>query len=139
VKRHPKPSRASSWVSRRLSFSQKHRDSQKLGSSEIAILSLSSFCHENGEIGVTNAKNDHPQHHRKFSIPTVLMNATLSHEKSYYKVNSIDNSQLEDLQGMKNISRGRLVSLMADKLQQRPVYTPYCHPVDLEGLQETAV
>lgn len=62
------------------------------------------------------------------------MSATISHE-AY----NIDNAQLDDLHGMKTIPRGRLVSLVADKLHQRPVFAPFCHPVDLEGLQETAV
>ena len=55
------------------------------------------------------------------SIPDVLVNATLSH----------GNSKVE-------IPRSRIVDIFAHSEQARPVYAP-CHPIDLEGLQETAV
>ena len=55
------------------------------------------------------------------SIPDVLVNATLSH----------GNSKVE-------IPRSRMIDIFAHSEQARPVYAP-CHPIDLEGLQETAV
>lgn len=143
--RPQKSNRRPSWVSRRLSSSSSRRQRcVDSGPTEISILSVNSFCQENGDVSQANRKNDAQtlkatRGHRQFSIPNVLMSATISHEKTFKKGISIDNSQLDDLNGMKTIPRGRLVSLVADKLQKRPVYSPYCHPVDLEGLQETAV
>jgi len=105
-------------------------------------LSVNSFCQESGNC---NAKNELNGKHkplsvqRQFSFPNVLMSATISHEKGFSKGNSIDSSQFEDLYGLKSIPRKRLVNIVADKLQQRPFFSPSCHPVDLEGLQETAV
>ena len=59
---------------------------------------------------------------RFFSIPDVLLNATIAHETT--------NSS--------NTPKTRLLNLLAYSQQMRPVYAP-CHPIDLEGLEETAV
>ncbi len=99
---------------------------------------MNSFRQENGEIVEANHRNDTQMMkvQRQFSIPNALIRANISHEKKFNKGISIDNSHLDDL---KNIPKGRLVSFFTDKLQQRPIFSPFCHPVDLEGLQETAV
>jgi hypothetical protein len=75
-----------------------------------------------------------------------MNNATAAREVSRrYRQNSFNASHLEIAGGslashleIAQIPRSRLVSLVADRLQQRPVYAP-CHPIELEGLQETAV
>jgi hypothetical protein len=140
IKNSNKNALRSSWLSRHSSLGGTQRqntlESHSNGPPEIAILSVNSFCQENGIIDYKNKTLKVPQDRRQLSIPNVLMSATISHEKKFYKTISIDNSQLDDL---KNIPRGRLVTLFANKLQQRPIYAPFCHPVDLEGLEETAV
>ena len=153
--------RRSSWIHRRLSSGSRkkrklHFSSQDGGCGnvalpEVTILSVNSFCrHEqeddeeegNGLINPNRYKNFTKCKRRQYSIPNLLMNVSAPREcvmlGREHRLNSFNASQLEDLQTIGQIPRSRLVSIVADRLQQRPVYAP-CHPIDLEGLQETAV
>jgi hypothetical protein len=160
--------RRSSWLHRRLSSESRKKKRQLHFSStdasganvafpEVTILSVNSFCrHEQPESEDESANYElfNPNRHRtfskckrrQFSIPNLMNNATAAREVSRrYRQNSFNASHLEIAGGslashleIAQIPRSRLVSLVADRLQQRPVYAP-CHPIDLEGLQETAV
>ena len=84
---------------------------------------MSTFCYFINNESVQNWNRTHSlgDPEQVLSIPDVLVNATLSH----------DNSKVE-------IPRSRIVDIFAHSERARPVYAP-CHPIDLEGLQETAV
>ena len=152
--------RRQSWLHRRLSSGSRKKKKHNFSSpesnhtmafpAEVTILSVNSFCRhvehddeEGVDEGPMNQKNFTKCKRRQYSIPNLLLNASASREcvtlGRKHRLNSFNPSlHLEDLQTFNQIPRSRLVSLVAGRLQQRPVYAP-CHPIDLEGLQETAV
>lgn len=115
---------------------------------EVTILSVNSFCRHEDDDAEDGADGDEllcsqPSSssrsrirckHRQYSIPNLLNNATATREIT--RNQQLRQFSLDHEPG--HVPRSRLVSLVADRLQQRPVYAP-CHPIDLEGLQETAV
>jgi hypothetical protein len=64
---------------------------------------------------------------RLLSMPDVLLNAATINKHQGSRSSSIVTP------------RARMVNLFAHQAQLRPVYSPNCHPIDLAGLQETAV
>ena len=94
-----------------------------------------------------------PNLQRLLSIPEVLLNATASvsgsglpacnHHINHHKTPlrrqiSAENARTSKQKTKNQTPRSRLVNMFANREQVRPVYAPK-HPIDLEGLQETAV
>jgi hypothetical protein len=139
----------------------KHQNSVKLKrQNSVKILSIESFSNgtvrrqksidNNVECGNGNSVHRMPNLQRLLSIPEILLNATASASasglpcSSPYQKNHIShhpklarNGQIS-LESAMKAPRSRIVNMFANREQVRPVYAPK-HPIDLEGLQETAV
>ena len=93
--------------------------------------------------GSTNV-HQMPNLQRLLSIPEVLLNATASvsgsglacssnHQKAHPTTSDPPPPSAKN-----STPRSRIINMFANREQARPVYAPK-HPIDLEGLQETAV
>ena len=154
----PRPRQNSHKSSHRRRSSQKFKNNQN----SVKILSIESFSNgtvhrqvsmDSAETTGNNVRM--PNLQRLLSIPEVLLNATASVSGSglpacsgHYHINhhhkpplsrQISAENATTSQQTKNPTpRSRLVNMFANREQVRPVYAPK-HPIDLEGLQETAV
>ena len=103
----------------------------------VKILSIESFKHSHlrRQQSVDNEVPSHGQANmqRLLSIPDVLLNATAAAAAA-----SGSSSASNFMHHHPTAPRTRIVNMFANSEQTRPVYAPK-HPVDLEGLQETAV
>ena len=143
------------------SVNLKQQNSVKLKrQNSVKILSIESFSNgtvrrqksmdNNVECGNGNSVHRMPNLQRLLSIPEILLNATASasasglpcsspyqknHTSQYPKL--AKSSQIS-LESAVKAPRSRIVNMFANREQVRPVYAPK-HPIDLEGLQETAV
>ena len=101
----------------------------------VKILSIESFKHSH--LRRQQSVDNEPSHNgqanmqRLLSIPDVLLNATAAAAAS-------SSSASNFMHHHPTAPRTRIVNMFANSEQTRPVYAPK-HPVDLEGLQETAV
>ena len=143
------------------SVNLKQQNSVKLKrQNSVKILSIESFSNgtvrrqksmdNNVECGNGNSVHRMPNLQRLLSIPEILLNATASASasglpcSSPYQKNHVSHhpklakSSQISLESAVKAPRSRIVNMFANREQVRPVYAPK-HPIDLEGLQETAV
>lgn len=103
--------------------SSRRKSRKRIKDSAVRVLSIDSFA-KNGHRNVFNRQfsmdieEKRPPVQRLLSIPDVLLNATSEFQSA---------------------PRSRVINMFANYQQKRPVYAPSKHPIDLEGLQETAV
>ena len=153
--------RSSQKLKNQNSVKLKQQNSVKLKrQNSVKILSIESFSNgtvrrqtsmdNNVECGNGNSVHRMPNLQRLLSIPEILLNATASASasglpcSSPYQKNHIrqhpklaKSSQIS-LESAVKAPRSRIINMFANREQVRPVYAPK-HPIDLEGLQETAV
>ena len=116
----------------------------------VKILSIESFRSNGGstvrkQLSMDTETNvQMPNLQRLLSIPEVLLNATASvsgsglacssnHQKAHPTTSDPPPPSAKN-----STPRSRIINMFANREQARPVYAPK-HPIDLEGLQETAV
>lgn len=97
--------------------SSSRKSSKRYKKGGVRLLSIDSFSRNNS----VDVKETTEPVQRLLSIPDVLLNAASESQSA-------------------PPPRTRVISMFAQKEQMRPVYAPNSkHPIDLEGLQETAV